>query len=250
MSCIIPSCNNGDESGGTIVFVYVDFTEIEENSNRYGHVKSCIGFILDQMNVDTLEAGGGFGDVYIFPIYDFSSSIPAKVSLEKSGGFDENKLTRISIVRRFCRKLENALQSIIDKNLINTPTETYKESYILQPLCEGLEKLADYDPSYNKQVIIFSDMLENSNLFSFYGEHRDQIRNNPDILINELKEKFDLPDLSDISINVVYQPIKEKDFLITDSKRFWELFFLQDDTVTGIKNFSFDTYLESRVAGK
>jgi len=241
----ILSCNECEDSLGTDIFIYIDFTELEENKNNIEIVFNNVDRILEIMEVDTSEHLCGFGEVRIFPIYDYNAIVPVNLSLSSEGSL-ENKYDRIDEIKEFKVNLITSLKKLIQtyKKESMDKSMDYKNSYIYIPICNGLTRLKKIKDKRKGTMIIFSDMLENSNLMSFYGNGLHKIKNNFNDVVKILNENCSLPDLSDISIQVIYTPNKEKDQLIEEAKRFWSKLFKLNNISTDPQFYNFDTYFE------
>jgi len=117
--------------------------------------------------------------------------------------------------------VNNALELIHDKK-----REELSQSKIYQNLCRELNNVNA--GSSKILILIYSDMLENSNLFSFYRNINRIKEWNKDIekAINSLKEKdCQLPDLFKADIHVISKRKVENDILINEAEMFWTKMF-------------------------
>ena len=90
----------------------------------------------------------------------------------------------------------------------------------------------------NKYLIIYSDMLENSSLFSFYGSNWqnniEKMMEDPEKTLEQLSKKGPvLPDLSEFEILVITSRTSQNDEKINLSEQLWQILFeYQGATVT------------------
>ena len=114
---------------------------------------------------------------------------------------------------------------------------TYRESYIVEPVCRRLQHAPDPDADWH--MIVFSDMLEKSRILSFYDESKT------DEEVLEVLEGNCLPDrpLPRVCLQVVYQPLKANDRRVLRARRIWEEFFGGRAAESG-GCLRFDTFLQ------
>jgi hypothetical protein len=88
-------------------------------------------------------------------------------------------------------------------------------------------------------VVVFSDMLENSPMGSFY-----QGQFNATSLAAALDAGCALPDLSRTCVNIVFQPLKKKSALVLEARSFWTTFLESKGLATNDPScFSYESYL-------
>ena len=147
----------------------------------------------------------------------------------------QNPLDRQDEIKKFQSDLSSKISELLKDNDWNK-----EKSKIYQNVCRELNNLKKADTKHSKTMILFSDMLENSTLLSFY-------KSNTDVLINQI-ESFEkntlskdcaIPDLSEIEFYVVTNRNKTNDELINKAERFWKALF----KLKNVKHFSFDAEL-------
>lgn len=231
---------SGPTGEDDLVYVFVDLTEIEENENDYSYLESSIDPLMGLLGHGNDEESREGASVYIFPIYDFPLSKPVTAHLER-GSRNQNALDRRDAVRKFEEDLRSGIQAVVETNLKQRPAdETYRQSHIFGPVCEGLKEIQRQGTAlHDRRVVIFSDMLENSPVASFYQGHLER-----DSLIDDLEARCALPDLSGICMNIVFQPMKKKSELVLEAKSFW-ISFLESKglATTAPACFSYESYL-------
>lgn len=223
-----------------LVYVFVDLTEVEENGNDASYLESSIDPLLRLLGHGDDQDNRKGASVHIFPIYDFPLSKPVTAHLER-GSRNQNALDRRDAVTRFEEELRAGIRSVVETNLKQRPAnETYRQSHIFGPVCAGLKEIQRQGtPQNDRRVVIFSDMLENSPLASFY--RGDLARAS---LIDDLEARCVLPDLSGICMNIVFQPMKAKSDLVLEAKSFWTGLFQSKGLETATPAcFSYDAYL-------
>jgi hypothetical protein len=223
-----------------LVYVFIDLTEIEENEGDYGYLGESIEPLMALVGQGTRGESRAGASVHIYPIYDFPLNKPAIAHLER-GGRNQNALDRRDAVSRFEEELRAGIRGVVESNLKQRPpSETYGQSHIFGPLCEGLKSIQRQgSPENKRRVVVFSDMLENSPIGSFY-----QGQLNPTRLANALDSSCQLPDLSKTCVNIVFQPVKRKSELVLEAKSFWTRFFESKGlSTTDPSCFSYESYL-------
>lgn len=215
----------------TQISVLIDVTD--ERFEDENFVAENLPKFLQIMNLDKETGGYSGGEVKLSLINEVSDSKSKTVKIEaaKTGMMGENKLNRKDEVDRFYGNLESTFTQIL--NNANWGTDASK---IYQKVTRELIKMknSDYD---KKKLIIFSDMLENSNLFSFYGTgwktNIQKMIENPEESLSKLAEKGPaLPDISEFEIYVITSRTTENDEKVNLSEQLWlNLFEYQGATV-------------------
>lgn len=164
------------------------------------------------------------GQIISFTLLDDLSGSPfVEESLSPSSGNAavENPVKRkrqaeefyAGVTQKISQKLENA---DIDRN--------YSKIYI--KLCKSLQYLAQSGAEV-KQMIIYSDFLENSESVSFYKkEQLEAATNGPEKFYNDFFSKScELPDLSGMEIHLYVLRDSKTDLSVQKAEKFWvELF--------------------------
>ena len=201
-----------------LVDVFIDMTEIEELGGDASHLEESLDQIIGYVTGEDHRLD--YGTVTLFPIYDFASSTPTIASIGP-GSRNDNRLNRLDEISKFRSEVETGIQELLSRfaDFETSSGSTYLESYILEPVCRRLRHVAD--PNTDWHVIIFSDMLEKSTLFSFYDESRT------DGEMLEVLEGHCLPDklLPRVCLQIVYQPLKANDRKVLRARRIWGEFF-------------------------
>ena len=136
----------------------------------------------------------------------------------------ENPLTRTDEVDKFYAELESSFSGLL--NSVNWGTDASK---IYQKVTREIIKMKKLEAD-KKYLIIYSDMLENSKLFSFYGAKwksniKKMIESPESTLENLSKTGPTLPDLSEFEIRIISTRTSENDEKINLSEQFWTVLF-------------------------
>jgi hypothetical protein len=212
----------------TTVYVFVDVTDsLFRSPARY---LSDIPFILHKMNIDTVKGGYDGAELRLFLINDISESKSTTRRLPEGtpGMMGQNPLDRLDDIKKFSRGIGADFTS-----LLREAQWQKKQSKIYQNLCRELNNLARAN-SDKKVVIIYSDMLENSNLFSFYGSGIEKVHRyieDMDQARQELMKDCELPDLSGVELNIVTLRTKQNDEKVNLASQFWTRFLQQRGAV-------------------
>ncbi len=220
----------------SLIDVFIDMTEIEELGGDASHLQASLDEIIGMVTGDDHRLD--YGTITLFPIYDFASSTPKIASIER-GSRNDNRLNRMAEIEEFRAEVETSIAGLLSQ-FADFPTSvgsTYHESYIVEPVCTRLEHVENSDADWH--VIIFSDMLEKSTIFSFY----DEGQTDEDVL--EALERNCLPDrpLPRVCLQVVYQPLKANDRRVLRARRIWQEFFRGRDASDAGSCLHFDTFL-------
>jgi len=214
------------------ICVLIDVTDNRFEDKNF--VAENLPKFLQMMNLDKEVGGYSGGEIKLSLINEISDSKSktVKIGVAKTGMMGENKLTRKDEVDRFYGNLEKTFTKILSD--ANWGTEASK---IYQKVSRELIKMKN-SAYEKKKMIIFSDMLENSNLFSFYGANWksgiQKMIENPEESLRKLAEMGPaLPDLSEFEIYVITSRTSENDEKVNLSEQLWmTLFEYQGATVT------------------
>ena len=223
-----------------LVDVFIDMTEIEELGGDASHLRANLDEIIGMVAGEDHPLD--YGTITLFPIYDFASSTP-KIANIAAGSRNDNRLNRLDEIARFRSEVETGIDDLLAQFEVSRAAvkSTYRESYIVEPVCSRLEHVLEHvgDSDADRHVIIFSDMLENSTILSFYDEGQS------DEHVLEVLEKNCLPDraLPRVCLQVVYQPRKANDRLVLRARRIWQEFFRRREASDTGSCLHFDTFL-------
>ena len=226
------------EVQNTQICVLIDVTD--EKFQDPNFTDENLPRFLKLMKLDSEEGLYSGGEIKLSLINEISDSKSKTVSLDpaETGMLGENPLNRRDEVNRFKNELKQSFTSLL--NEANWGTDASK---IYQKVARELIKMKKKEAD-RYYLIIYSDMLENSGLFSFYGQSWQQqitkMAADPEVTINELSKKGPaIPDLSEFEIYVVVSRNQENDEKINLSEQFWtSIFEYQGATV------SFNSILE------
>lgn len=219
-------CNNDQKTiKSTSIYLFIDLTD-----TAFRDLKTYLPdlpIIMDKIGVDTISGGFNGGEVKIFLIGNVSQTRHETINLKvgTSGLLGQNPIERIEDIKKFYRDLNNKVTGLLQNN-----TFQMNNSLIYQNVCMELNRLQSAHGD-NKIAVIYSDMLENSNLFSFYGnanlgQIQSFINNNNPHLGALLNNTCSLPDLSKINIHIVFpNRTNTTDPLITLAANFWTILF-------------------------
>lgn len=225
------SCKK-QEVQNTQVCALIDVTD--EKFQDTGFTNENLPHILKLMKLDEENGGYSGGEVKISLINEISDSKSKSVLIEpaETGMLGENPLNRRDEVKRFKAELEQSFSSVLDETNWGTDASKIYQK-VVRELIKMKKKEAD-----RYYLVIYSDMLENSELFSFYGANWQQkiqkMAANPEETIEELSKKGPaIPDLSEFDIFVVVSRNEGNDEKINLSEQFWtSIFEYQGATVT------------------
>jgi hypothetical protein len=226
------ACTNQKENiQTTSICVLIDVSDERFKDENFIHENLPKYFKL--MNLDKISGGFSGGEMKFSLINEISDSKSKTIKIEKGedGLMGENPLTRKDKVEKFFINVETQLTSLLKE--ANWGTESSK---IYQKIARECIKMKRSEAD-KKYLIIYSDMLENSNLCSFYKSNwKNQIEKMIDEPENTLKTFAEngpaLPDLSEFEIYIVAKRNAENDERINLSEQLWTgLFEFQGATV-------------------
>ncbi len=224
------SCSN-EPSKTTNICVLIDITDERFKDDNF--INDNLPKLLKLMNLDKDKGGYSGGEVKLSLINEVSDSKSKTVKIEnaETGLMGENPLNRRDQVQKFYTDLESSFSKVLES--ANWGTDASK---IYQKVTRELIKMKNSDAD-KKYLIIYSDMLENSQLFSFYGSNwKNNINKfieNPESTLETLSEKGPaMPDLSEFTIYIITTRTPENDEKINLSEQLWmALFEYQGATV-------------------
>ncbi len=222
----------------TQICVLIDVTD--ERFKEENFVTENVPKYLNLMGLEKETGGYSGGEIKLSLINEISDSKSKtlKITSGKTGLMGENPLNRKDEVERFYTDVEDSFTKLL--NTANWGTDASK---IYQKVSRELIRMKKGEAD-QKHLIIYSDMLENSNLFSFYGANWkskiEKLIENPETtLAGFSKNGPALPDLSEFEIRIITTRTSANDEKINLSEQLWiALFEYQGATV------SFNSVLE------
>jgi len=218
-----PGCKK-EPAATTQICVLIDVTD--KNFQDEKVVSETLPKLLKMMNLDKENGGFSGGEIKFSLINELSDSKSKTVKLKtaESGLLGENPLVRKDEVTAFYTQTEKAFSAVISSADWGTDA-----SKIYQKVTRELIKMKNTQAD-KKYMVIYSDMLENSDLFKFYGSNWkapiEKMIESPEATIKQLAQKGPaLPDLSEYEIFIVTQRTPENDEKINASERFWTALF-------------------------
>lgn len=214
------------------VTVLIDVSDERFKDDQFS--KENLPRFLDLMKLNR-EAGGYSGGEIKFSLINEvsdSKSKSAKIAAGKTGVMGENPLNRKDEVNRFCDEIELSFSEVLESADWGT-----NASKIYQKVARECIKLSRKDAD-RKCLIIYSDMLENSQLFSFYrSQWKKEIESmieDPEKTLEKLGKKGPaLPDISELEIYIIATRTEGNDEKVNLSEQLWTaLFEYQGATVT------------------
>jgi hypothetical protein len=216
----------------TAISVLIDVTDERFKDDNF--IADNLPKFLALMKLDKETGGFSGGEIKLSLINEVSDSKSKSIKIElgETGMLGENPLNRKDQVERFYNELHQAFVSLLESADWGTDA-----SKIYQKVTRECIKM-NRTVADRKYLIIYSDMLENSSLFSFYGQNwHSQIEKmmaEPDKTLGQLAKKGPaLPDLSEFEIFIIATRTSGNDEKINLSEQFWtSIFEYQGATVT------------------
>ena len=206
-------CTDNEKVTNTDLYIYLDYTEGQDYSEQ---LDDDADKYLALMNI-TEKSDRGSGKVRLFPLHDVSSSVSKSVKLKEGlSKMEGNRYIRKKELNEFKSKL---MKKATDIN--NTYTgKPLKHSYIFNPVCKGIKKMS-HSNADRKVIVIYSDMLENSDLANFHSKKLSY-----DKLKTQFDSACDLDDVSDVEIYIVHPVNKNIDKKIRTAENFWSKYLM------------------------
>ena len=222
----------------TQICVLIDITDERFKDNNF--ISENLPKFLNLMQLDKNTGGYSGGEIKLSLINEVSDSKSKTIKLTtgETGMMGENPLNRKDAVDKFYADLESSCTELLQSANWGT-----KASKIYQKVTREIIKMKKSEID-RKYLIIYSDMLENSKQFSFYGANWkstiQKLIDDPEATLDKLsKNGPSLPDLSEFEIHIITTRTSENDEKINLSEQLWmSLFEYQGATV------SFNSVLE------
>ena len=219
----VTSCTE-QVSKTTQICVLIDVSDERFKDDNF--VAENLPKFLKLMNLEKETGGFSGGEIKLSLINEVSDSKSKTVMIKKgkTGLMGENPLNRKDEVEKFYVKLESSFSEIL--NSANWGTDASK---IYQKVTRELLKMKKSDAD-QKYLIVYSDMLENSQQFSFYGpgwkNRIEKMMSDPESTLQTLpKSGPALPDLSEFEIHIISTRTSENDEKVNLSEQFWNTIF-------------------------
>ena len=215
-------CDNKDI---TEVYCFVDVTDTvnlelaktyfsTEDINQPCHLYKKLSSLYKFTNC----SGGIFR---LYKINDLGENPFIELKYPQNGSFEADK-TDYQIMDDPSVKSFKKDFSIKFNEIIKNETPLKRNTKIFLPICKALNQLKD-SKSNRKILIIFSDMLENSEAFSFYKEQNPDAQKTLDKLEELYNQNF--PELSKIEVYIVNKRNISNDIAIDRAEKFWTAVF-------------------------
>ncbi len=197
----------------TDLYLYFDYTEGQDYRTRI--VEDAEAY-LELLGISEMGSPN-YGTVRMYPLYDVSSARSKSVKLKAGKSeMEGNKYIRDKEIDKFKTKLLDLLETLNEEN----SGKSLDNSHIYLPICKGIKKLNKSDAS-RKVMVIYSDMLENSDLANFHSKNRDFEK-----WSLNFEEACDCEDTSELEIFVVYPVDKNNDSKIQVASEFWSEYLM------------------------
>jgi len=216
----------------TEVAIFIDRTEAEER-NRHQLVEAQeverIPPLVTQPVMGESRLRGG--SVAVYPIAD-NSLLPnaPRVSIPV-GEANENKFQRFKIIEGFTTDVQENIGRLVRDAPILGIAEglTYQQSFIVQPLCQFLETVdSASQPHARRVLLVYSDLLEHSPVFSFYAHSEEYVQEHRDEIVDRfMSECGSVTTPVAAGYQFVQQPLGkgQSDTMLLQARRVWNAFF-------------------------
>ena len=110
------------------------------------------------------------------------------------------------------QEISNFKQQITDRIINANKTNSGKsQSSLYFPIANMLNELSTHKITQRRYMLIYSDLMENSNTLSFYNKKTlNLLVKNPELISKYLTSQVSLNNLQGITIYVIYQPVNTK----------------------------------------
>jgi len=221
---ILPACDGDGNKSKHKVFIFslVDKTDsplVEKNYYKaLAKVQNPLGLIGTHISEDKKRIVGninGSGRVIIGPVWDTKQKFSPWVdeSLDECS-FNDNPIERRREVKNFLEKLNEGI-----KQSLKSPFGSVKTALIYE--LDEVSKTFGKIKAEKKILLILSNMMENSDIASFYNS---DFISDPQRALKLIKEKHGIPTFDGVNVYVVSSGTVE-DRVATLVETFWRLYF-------------------------
>jgi hypothetical protein len=219
ISCLLCllSCNN-PPSLFTSVTVMYDTTEKTFLDSAYyqKRIPELMRFIIP----DSIESINNGGEIELSALNDISQNQTYGATLKPvKDKWGVNPYVREEQIIQFKQETKSAFDIFYKYH----SKDTIDHSKIYQGLCHAVGEIKD-DVANKRVIVIFSDFLEHSDLFSFYGKGNPEFLQDPVRFYEiNLKTHCQLPPMKDIEVYLITPFRNEKnDEMINKALSFWK----------------------------
>ena len=177
---------------------FIDLTSIDRISINADELYDAMGF-----NTNKWQSA----EIRIVPLTDISITEVRQASISAAKPLYSNEYEREDQIAVF----KSTLQELINK--ANTDTGGRQQSELYIPIAVELNQwIKENKDISGKRVNIFSDMYQYSSWFSVYNPaHYYLLQSDPEGTYHIFQKEVPLPDLSGITIRIIYQPKSVED---------------------------------------
>lgn len=183
------SCSNSPKESITLS-VLADKTDSLIPKPRLSHITS---FLQD------VKYEQGIRNFYFQSITDANVNTSFYATIPEADPFG-NSLQRSANIQKFYKQIDTLIATINEEQI------TYTSSSILKPLLMQLERVHKTNTSH-KVVLLYSDLLEASDVFNVYRKHNQQLLITfPEKVSEIVQSQLDIPNLEDVHLYIIYYP--------------------------------------------
>jgi hypothetical protein len=230
---ILFSCGEREIDSTTKTTCYYIFLDITDSTNQEVLTKSQINKICE--NTGWKEGGNNKNGIIVkfFPINDLG--LTKEISPLEIKRDDASWVNAQPALAR-----QTDIETFKNETFVNTVEKIKKElvfgkekSKIFENLCKRAKSINEEDAE-NKVLLIYSDMLENSDNITFYSKKLPTLND-----FDKSAKSCDFPDLTGIKISIISPVQKENDKMVNIAWQIWESFFASKNA----KSVNFDVDL-------
>jgi hypothetical protein len=225
-----------------LVLIYTSFISCQTNCDvKHGTSVYCFIDVTDTINFHLAqsffsESGNKTPAIYneLQKLYEFDNCCYGEFRLYKINDVGENKFEQIRYPAKDAlpadatefqikddpsvKKFKTSFAAVFEK-MIQEESLKLRQTKIYLPVCKALNDLNN-SGSERKILILFTDMLENSSIFSFYKEKSPD----PIVIMEKLEEVYGeaFPSLKDIEVYIVNKRVPGNDEAIDRASKFWK----------------------------
>lgn len=189
---LLISCKQDIKPTFHYVTLLVDITDIDDSIQSsalgsYGQVEDNDGICLS-----------------LALITDVHNNPKQTICLDSfSDGMMANTVERNHDIREYNEERTNLYDSI------DSVSYKYEESHVLRSICRELEALSNQPQGGKKRLVVFSNLFENTSLFSVFDYQNKRALSDPEQLATFFEEEYNIPDsLDGISLEIRYEPTR------------------------------------------
>lgn len=199
ITTVLYGCNTNEElQKGDCNVLLFDLTDSMTSVKEFDVAKIKSFFTLNSdLNSSAYCAIAGITDMRYNPVSEYS--------IESKNPYEANSLERRRVKDTFFNSI------LIASNKLKSSKIGKSKSYVCYAISHAVELLNKCQQCNQKRIIVISDMMENTNVFSVFDKKQSKIlASKPTQLYPLLDKKYPIINAENIELFIIHQPKNQK----------------------------------------